>query len=152
MARLQKTPKGESRTKKSFAKQCDINTIMKNAARTGTISHLAKYQPVYGDFSDFDYEQAVTRVAEANSMFAELPAEVRNEFGNNPARFLSFIADPANVDRLHEVLPALAEPGRQLPNVNGEPRRGVSPPQAENENPVVTPETNNAPPGASGDS
>ena len=106
---------GKSRTKQSFAKQCDINNILGKAARTGTISHLSRYQPVYGDFSNWDYNEALNKVAEAKSMFQELPAEVRDEFQNDPGRFLDFVNTPANQGKLAELLPALADPGRQLP-------------------------------------
>lgn len=112
---------GKSRTVQSFKDQCDINKILHKAARTGTLTHLAKHEPQYGDFVGFDYTESVERIAAAKSMFMELPAEVRNEFDQDPGKFLDFVNKPENVDNLAEKLPALAKPGRQLPKVIGNP-------------------------------
>lgn len=110
---------GDDRTVQSHKKECDINNIVEKAAKTGVVTHLAKYGPTYGDATGPDYETALNLITNANSMFAELPAEVRREFHGDPRRFLDFVADPANQDDLAEKLPALAKPGTQLPDVAG---------------------------------
>ncbi len=105
----------DGRTKQSFKDETDINKIMQRFSVTGTISHLAKWKGVYADFSDFDFmeqEQKLTRGAE---IFAELPAEIRREFGQSAAAFFAYVNNPANADDLRKNLPALAEPGRQIP-------------------------------------
>ena len=111
--------KAKSRTEQSHAKMCNINVILERAMRTGTVTHLNKYGAMYGDFADFDYEEACIKIAEAKSMFQELPSEVRKEFENDPKKFLDFVNDPENKDDLAEKLPALAAPGRQMPDVVG---------------------------------
>lgn len=108
----------DSRTKQSFKEDCDINLILEKASRTGMVSHLSKYGAQYGDFVDVDFESMLNTVAEANTLFAELPAEVRREFGNSQQKFFDFVNDPANKDDLHEKLPALAKAGTQLPQVD----------------------------------
>ncbi len=105
---------GKSRTKQSFKNQTDINKILKRAQKTGTISHLAKYEGVYGDFAEFDFTEAQNRLARASTIFEELPSEIKNEFDQHPGKFLAYVNDPANVDRLKTLLPGLAEPGRQM--------------------------------------
>ena len=101
------------RTKQEFVDSADINKILKRAQKTGTISHLAKYQGVYGDFADMpqDLFEARELLDRGKEVFNELPAEVRGEFDNDPLRFFSFANDPANKDKLEKVLPAIAEPG-----------------------------------------
>ncbi len=84
---------------------------------TGTISHVNKYEGMYADFSDFDFVEQTRRLTVGREVFDALPAEVRNEFGQSPAKFFDFVNDPANKDDLLEKLPALAKPGTQLPRV-----------------------------------
>ena len=111
--------KDKSKTVQARADECRMSHILKKYQRTGTVSHLNRYQPRYGDFADFNYEEAMNKIAQANSMFAELPSEVRREFGNDPSAFLAFVNDPAHAGKLAQLLPALAEPGTQFPDVVG---------------------------------
>ncbi len=108
----------DGRTKQSFKDETDINKILKRAEKTGTISHLAKYEGTYGDFADFDYFENLQKLTRGREIFDELPAEIRNEFKNSPGKFFDYVNDPGNVDRLGKLLPALAEPGRQLMSIN----------------------------------
>ncbi len=105
----------DGRTKQSFKDETDIEKIMARFDVTGTISHLSKWQGVYADFSDFDFHEQSTKLTRGREIFDELPAEVRQEFGQSPAAFFNYVNDPANADDLRKKLPALARPGRQLP-------------------------------------
>ncbi len=105
----------DGRTKQCHKDECDINKIMARFEVTGTISHVNKYQGVYADFSDFDFNEQTRRLTAGREVFDALPAEVRREFGQSPAAFFDFVNDPANKDDLLEKIPALAEPGTQLP-------------------------------------
>lgn len=125
--------------KQSFKDQCDINKILKKAQVTGTLSHIAKYDQKYGDYGDFNYEDAMNKIAEANTMFYELPSEVRaGEFHNKPAKFLDFVKTHTP-EQIKEKLPMLAAPGHQFPDVVGgpqvaaEPGPGASPSPASSE-------------------
>lgn len=108
----------------SFKDETDINKIIAKAQRTGTISHMAAHQAEYGDFAQFDFMEAQLQIAKGVQIFDELPSEVRREFGNDPGAFFSFVNDPANKDRLEEVLPKIAESGRYFPN----PAKRTAPP------------------------
>jgi len=105
----------DGRTKQSFKDQTDIQKIMARFDKTGTISHLAKFEGVYADFSDFDFHKQSNMLSRGREIFAELPAELRREFGQSPAAFFSYVNDPANAEELRKKLPGLAEPGRQIP-------------------------------------
>jgi len=109
----------DGRTKQSHRDETDIVKIMGRFAKTGTISHLAKFEGVYADFADFDFHTQITKLAEGNEIFAALPAEVRKEFGQDPAQFFKYVNDEANRDELRKKLPALAKPGQQLPRTPG---------------------------------
>lgn len=107
----------DGRTKQCHKDECDINKIMARFEITGTISHLQKYEGVYGDFSDFDFHEQTTKLARGQEVFAALPAEIRREFGQSPAKFFDFVNDPENIKELRKKLPALAKPGQQIPPV-----------------------------------
>ncbi len=105
----------DGRTKQSFCDECNINMIMDRAAQGGTISHLNKYEPMYADYSDFDFQEHTQRLAQGQTVFDDLPAETRREFGQSPQAFFDYVNDPANINDLAEKLPELAKPGTQLP-------------------------------------
>ncbi len=107
----------DGRTKQSFKDETDINKIIQRAEKSGTISHLTKYQGAYGDFADFDYFENLQKLTRGREIFDELPAELRNEFRGSPVKFFDYVNDPANKERLGELLPALAEPGRQIMSI-----------------------------------
>lgn len=105
---------GESLTKQSFKDETDINKIMARFDVTGTISHLAKYEAVYRDFSDFDFHGQMNQLTRGREIFDALPAELRQEFGQSPQKFFDYVNDPKNHDDLRSKLPGLAAPGKQL--------------------------------------
>lgn len=90
---------GESMTQQSDLPQSDIHNIIKQFERTGVLNHDAKYQGTYGDFGSMpEFKEAQDLIAEAKSMFNELPATLRAEHGNDPALFLNWIQNPKNRD------------------------------------------------------
>lgn len=102
----------DKRTKQAFKDECDINRLLQRATKEGALSHLEVHGAEYGEFANYDYHEAMTRLAKGREIFAQLPSEIRNEFQNDPGRFFSFVNAPENVDRLPELFPALARPGR----------------------------------------
>lgn len=113
----------DGRTKQAFKDQADINKIIARVQVGETISHLAKYGATYGDFSDVDdLLQAHERLKAGRRIFDELPSEIRREFENDIGRFFNFVNNPANVDKLPEILPDLAKPGSQLPAIRRTPQ------------------------------
>lgn len=98
---LLRFPATEGRTKQSHKSECDINVIMSRYMATGVIDFVTKHQPHYGDVTALDYQTAMNQIAQAQSMFHELPSAVRNRFENNPAQFLDFVQDPRNAAEAH---------------------------------------------------
>lgn len=90
-----------SLTKQSEADACDINNIMKQYEATGRLPDLIMRDPIYADFSDMGtYQEAMNIVAHANEQFNALDARVREQFDNDPAKFLKFAEDPKNIEAL----------------------------------------------------
>jgi len=123
--RLGKSFAGASRTKQSFAKECDINNIMKRYEKDGVVNHFNRYGGMYGDFTGVpEYREAVERVMRADAMFMSLPASIRTRFENDPGAFVKFVEDPANKDELTKmglVRPAPAAIPENVPEVPAKP-------------------------------
>lgn len=110
---------GPSRTKQEFRDDCNINAILARATREGTLSHLDQFQGEYGDFTGVDgLLDAHLKWERGVEIFRAAPGDIRKEFGNDPARFFRFVNDPKNKDRLKELLPQIAAPGRFFPDMS----------------------------------
>lgn len=92
-----------SRTKQSERDDSDINNIVRRFGLTGQLPTSVR-QPTYGDFiGPDDYQQALHIIMDADSLFMDLPSEIRKRFNNDPAEYLAFIEDPANIDEAIEL-------------------------------------------------
>jgi phage internal scaffolding protein len=87
---------GEGLTEQAHKDDCDINYILRNYQKTGLIKHAKNNQGKYDDISAVDFSEAMIIVAQAKSMFEELPANMRKRFGNDPGAFLNFVQTPGN--------------------------------------------------------
>lgn len=95
---------GPSRTKQSFAAECDINNIMKRFHQTGLVSHVNQFQGSYEDVSrGLDYRESLDVLERGKQAFASLPSKLRAKFHNDPGEFLEFVSNPANRDAMGEL-------------------------------------------------
>lgn len=102
---------GPSLTRQEFADECDINKIMAQYERTGTVSHQNQRAPMYLDLESVpDLAEALRIVDEAQIAFMSLPATVRREFDNDPVKFVAYVqnGDDEALKRMREW--GLAEP------------------------------------------
>lgn len=114
---------GPTLTKQSAEAESNINNIVKLYTKTGQLTHISEHLANYRDMSDIpDLHEAMNIVADANSTFQELPAEVRKAMAHDVANYLPFIDDPENLDQCVEwgILPkptkAEPEPGPIAPD------------------------------------
>jgi phage internal scaffolding protein len=94
---------GEGLTEQAHKNETDMNYILRDYARTGFIRHAKDNQGKYDDISVQDFQEAMFVVAEANNMFAELPANIRKDFNNDPSQFLGFVQNPDNQEKLQKM-------------------------------------------------
>lgn len=81
----------DGKTKQEFKDQCDLNNIMSKAAR-GILPDYNNMEGQYIDVSKVgDYQDAVNRVANAQSEFERLPGNIKAEFRNDPANLVAFM-------------------------------------------------------------
>ena len=88
---------GESMTQQHFAQEQDVRTIINQYDKTGLIANVARGVAKYGDYSEVnEYRESLDLVNNANEMFMELPAEIREKFKNNAGVFFEFATNPDN--------------------------------------------------------
>lgn len=95
-----------SMTKQEFARECDINNVIKAFKTHGMFTHVnAKAaQGAYQDLPDsVDFQESLHTIMVAEQAFMSLPAKVRDRFGQDPAQFLAFMQDPANLKEAREL-------------------------------------------------
>lgn len=89
----------DGRTQQHFQEQCNINTIVEKARKTGLLSHVNSRIPQYADVSKIpDYMQAMEIIIKADNAFYSLDAKTRERFANDPANMVEFLRDPKNYD------------------------------------------------------
>lgn len=123
-----------SRTKTDMAAACDINNILSNYRKTGVLTHFRE-GGTFAELPDaMDYQQAMNMVLDAQDMFMELPAELRKQLDQSPAKFLEFVKDEANRDVLRDYGLLQAEPAQDPttpdPVTPAPPPEGDVPPSA----------------------
>lgn len=83
-------------TQQQFKDECDMNLIVANAKRGIPPRFLNPSVPQFGDFSDVpDLATAFNLIQEAYEAFLNLPAALRAELGNDPARINELTHDQA---------------------------------------------------------
>lgn len=124
-----------SMTKQSFKDECDINQIMAKYQKTGLITHIKKFEGEYGEYDPIDFTTAMQTIAEGQSMFEELPSQARKYFDNDPSKFMEFVQNPDNVEKMKELglgyeMPKTKEPKAELspkaPETASEPNQADS--------------------------
>lgn len=91
----------ETRTNQEFKQECDINTII---SRFGIGENPVAPQDWVTDVdienAPADYQSVMNQLNEAREQFMSLPAKVRTQFDNDPAKFVSFVSDEKNGEEL----------------------------------------------------
>lgn len=88
------------KTQQHFAKDCDINEMVKRFGITdGALPPKAMDPSFYGDFSDVpSFRAALDRTRDAIDRFGNLPADLRNRFGNDPIQLWDYVNNEKNAD------------------------------------------------------
>lgn len=83
-------------TRQEFKEESDINTIMGRYLRTGELPHVNLIAPQYFDSDGIDFQGHMEVIAQAKTLFAQLPSAIRSRFYNDPAHFVDYCSDPAH--------------------------------------------------------
>lgn len=89
---------GDGRTHQSFKDDADVNTIMQKYSRTNVLGSPdgATRQPMFGDFTNVDFQATENKIAIVRNAFGELPSNIRTRFENDPGKLLEFVGDDGN--------------------------------------------------------
>lgn len=89
--------KTKSLTVQAPADEVDINKIMARINKGQTVL-TSSGTPFYGDVSDLGgLQEAIIKVQEAEDLFMQYPANVREKFENDPVELINFLSDPKNL-------------------------------------------------------
>lgn len=119
-----------SLTKQAFKDDVDVNVIVERFARSGEFPVFDPAQFTWGDATGFDFRAALDVVNAAQAAFDQMPAKIRNRFGNDPRQFVDFCSDVENKPEL-ERLGLLAKPSVEDPKARvvtiGDLERALAP-------------------------
>lgn len=102
--------KTKSLTVQAPTDEVDINKIMARIQKGQTVMTSAG-EPWFGDVSEFNgLQDAIIKVQEADDLFMQFPAQVRERFENDPVQFFDFMQDPKNTDEAISLGIALKRP------------------------------------------
>ena len=91
-----KFDQNDGRTQQHQKDECDINLIIKRHTPEQIALMATQNEGQYGDATSVDYHAAQNIIANANTMFNDLPSELRKQFDNDPALFLDFTSNEEN--------------------------------------------------------
>ena len=98
-----KFDQNDGRTQQHQKDECDINLIIKRHTPEQIALMATQNEGQYGDATSIDYHAAQNIIANANTMFNDLPSEIRNQFDNDPAIFLDFTSNKENYPQMIEM-------------------------------------------------
>lgn len=106
-----------TKTKQEYGDQVDVNKIIAKYKKTADPSLLAGKTGVYMDLTEIkDYQSSLNSIIRADEAFSALPSPIRERFQNDPAKLISFLADPSQKDESIK-LGLRKDPKAQAPNV-----------------------------------
>lgn len=98
--------------------------IMKKFRATGTDTVALAFSKEFGRADmGADLLDSLQKVRDAEYAFAQLPAKVRDRFGNNPVELFKFLEDEGNraeaedLGLIEKVVPVVKEPAVEVPVV-----------------------------------
>ena len=98
-----KFDQNDGRTQQHQKDECDINLIIQRHTPEQIALMATQNEGQYGDATSVDYHAAQNIIANANSMFNDLPSEIRSQFDNDPAAFLDFTSNEENYAEMRKM-------------------------------------------------
>jgi phage internal scaffolding protein len=94
----------ESKTEQSHKAEVDINNIVKRAGNMELIAKINALQNFeYDDVTGNDFQESMNAILRAKEAFSSVPSGIRRQFDNDPAKFMDFVHNPDNADKLVEM-------------------------------------------------
>ncbi len=93
----------EVRVEQSHKDEVDINVIVKRHGTELIAKTQALQNLVYDDVVGNDFQETMNMMLKAQETFSSIPSKIRREFDNDPAKFMDFVHNPDNKDRMIEM-------------------------------------------------
>lgn len=87
-------------TEQKHKDDTDINVLLSRFDRRHALEFRSDNVGHFGFADAVTFQDAMYIVAKGNSMFEEMPSHLRQKFENNPAKFLSFVQNPENAEKM----------------------------------------------------
>lgn len=116
-----------SLTRQSETQNCNIHCILDKFRKTGLLPQRT-VSPLRGAIPDVDsFHSAMNIMTEAQQMFEAMPSDLRQEFDNDPAKFIDFCGKEENKEKMIEL--GLMDAPEPEPVYNdGSPNNNIDPP------------------------
>lgn len=94
-----------SLTEQSHRKECNINCIIDRYKKTGILGGIDQAREMFfGDFSEVgSFHDVQNIIVDAREKFNSLPSNIREAFGNDPARLLDALRDKSQIGKLIDI-------------------------------------------------
>jgi hypothetical protein len=87
----------------SHKKEVEINNIVRKHGED-LIRQVASLQEfVYDDVTGNDFQESMNALLRASEAFENVPSEIRKEFDHSPAKFMDFVHNPENKEKMIEM-------------------------------------------------
>lgn len=91
------------RVEQAHKDEVNINNIVKRhgmdlIAKTASLMPLQYWD---GDPTN-DFQEAMNKIAQGTQTFESLPSQIRKEFNNDPAKYMDYVFNPENKEKLIE--------------------------------------------------
>lgn len=94
----------------------DINKILARFQKTGQLPPTFNGEPFYGDVSEIgDLQDCLIKVQQANELFMQYPAELRERFDNDPVKLVDFLGNEDNRLEAEELGLVVKQPQPSIP-------------------------------------
>ena len=121
----------EIRVEQSHKDEVDVNVIVKKHGMELISQVAALQQFTYDTIDGNDFQESMNALLRAKETFSLVPSDIRKEFDNDPAKFMDFVYNPANKEKLVSmglaVAPEPAPAPVKVQVVNEEPLAPVTP-------------------------
>jgi hypothetical protein len=91
-------------TEQHHKDSCDIHNILRQQEKTGVAIHSSAFNATYGTMPTGEqFHQDMNRIARAKTLFESVPSKIRNEFDNDVAKYLDFMHQDENYEKIQEM-------------------------------------------------
>lgn len=94
---------GPSKTDQSYKDITNLKNLVAQSEARGLLRANTKWEGQLDDFPAYDFQEAQFMIAKAKTTFEQIPSSIRAKFENDPAKFMQFANNPANINEMRKL-------------------------------------------------